>query len=163
MEWGQRFNTTYFTNQILNDLAANVKATYPFPDKKWHRLHPNNARPHTSQDSVEHIDRHRLVRVPHRPDSPDLAQVTVISLHLSRGGLQSAMGRRKKIFSEMSPSFWTSFQKKSSFEYFSIGWGDSNKLSAQGESVSKYQSFTFGFIRFLHHLRGNSQDLRDAR
>jgi hypothetical protein len=27
------------------------------------------------------------------------------------------------------------------------------------EKISKYQSFTFGFIRFLHRLRGDYKDL----
>jgi histone-lysine N-methyltransferase SETMAR len=73
IERGQRFNTTYFINEIINDLVANLKATDTFPKKKWYRLHLDDARPHTSQDSVESIDRHRLVSVPHPPYSSDLA------------------------------------------------------------------------------------------
>jgi histone-lysine N-methyltransferase SETMAR len=73
MERGQRFNTTSFIKEIINDLVANLKATYPIPDTKWYRLRLDNDRPHTSQDSVKYIDRHTLVRVPHSPYSPDLA------------------------------------------------------------------------------------------
>jgi histone-lysine N-methyltransferase SETMAR len=73
MERVQRFNTTYCINEIIHDLVANLRPTDTFPDKKWYRLHLDNARPHISQDSAEYIERHRLVRVPHPPDSPNLA------------------------------------------------------------------------------------------
>jgi hypothetical protein len=47
MEQGRRFNPTYFINEIINDLVANLKATGKFPDKKWYRLQLDNAQPHT--------------------------------------------------------------------------------------------------------------------
>jgi hypothetical protein len=43
MEWDHRFNTTYFINEIMNDLVPNLKATGTFPDKKWDRLQPTTS------------------------------------------------------------------------------------------------------------------------
>jgi hypothetical protein len=73
MERCHQFNITYFVNEIIDDLVANLKATGTFPDKKWHCLHLNDARPHMSQVSVDCIDRHIFVRVSHPPSSPSLA------------------------------------------------------------------------------------------
>jgi hypothetical protein len=109
MERGQRFNTTDFINEIINDLVANLKAMDTFPDKKWYRLDLDNARPHTSQDSVEYIDRHRLVRVPHPPSSPDLAPSDFYLFGYLKGRLAKCHGTTKE------------HRRRSELEYFWIG------------------------------------------
>jgi histone-lysine N-methyltransferase SETMAR len=73
MERCERFNTRYFINENINELAVNLKRRGEFPDKRWYRLHLNNARPRNSHDSVDYIDRQQFVRLPHPPYSPDFA------------------------------------------------------------------------------------------
>jgi hypothetical protein len=73
MERGERFNTTCFINEIINELVPNLKRRGGFPDKRWYRLHLDNARPHNSRDSVDYIDRQNVVRLSHPLHSPDLA------------------------------------------------------------------------------------------
>jgi hypothetical protein len=96
MEQGHQFNTTSFINEIINDLVADLRATHTFPDKKWYRLHLDNARPHNSQDLVEYIDRHRLVRVPHPPHSPDLAPSDFYLFGYLKGRLAKCHGTTKE-------------------------------------------------------------------
>jgi hypothetical protein len=68
----RRFNTMYFVNEIIHGSVTNLKATGRFPDMKWYRSHPDNAQPHPSHESVEYINRHNFVRLPHLPYSRDL-------------------------------------------------------------------------------------------
>jgi hypothetical protein len=48
IERGQRFNIMYFIDEIISELIRNIKRTWKFLDKRWYRLHLDNARPHTS-------------------------------------------------------------------------------------------------------------------
>jgi hypothetical protein len=66
--------------------------------------------------SLDYIDRHKFVRVPHAPHSPDLASSGFYLFGSLTGGLRNVIERRKKSFSEISPKFWTQFQKKNSFK-----------------------------------------------
>jgi len=70
---GDRFNTTYFINEIINALVETLKERGEWKERKWYRLHLDNARPHNSKDSERYIDRHFFHRLPHPPYSPDLA------------------------------------------------------------------------------------------
>jgi AraC-like DNA-binding protein len=47
MERGQSSNTTYVIDEIVSELVRNIKRTWTFPDKRWYRLHLDNARPTT--------------------------------------------------------------------------------------------------------------------
>jgi hypothetical protein len=73
MELGHRFKIAYFVNEIINNLIANLKITGKFPDKRSYCLNLDNARYHIAQASIDYIDPHKFVRVPHLPYSPDLA------------------------------------------------------------------------------------------
>jgi hypothetical protein len=99
MELDHRFNTRYFINEIINDLVANLKATGTFPDEKWYRLHLDNARPHTSQTSVDYIDRHKLVRIPYHLYSPNLTPSDFYPFECRKGRLAKCYGTTKEEFS----------------------------------------------------------------
>ena len=92
---GHRFNTMSSINEIIHELVANLKATAKFPDKKWRRLHLDNARPHTSQASVDYIDRHKFVRVSHPPYPPDLAPSDFYRFGCLNGKLAKCHGTTK--------------------------------------------------------------------
>jgi hypothetical protein len=63
MKRSRCFDTAYFINVIIDESVTNMKTTVKFPDKKWRRLHPDNAQPHSSDDSVDHMDEHKFVRL----------------------------------------------------------------------------------------------------
>jgi histone-lysine N-methyltransferase SETMAR len=69
----QYFNTTYLIDEIISESMRNIKRMWNFPDKRWYRLHLNNARSYNSRSSVEYIDRNKFIRLPHPPYSSDLA------------------------------------------------------------------------------------------
>jgi hypothetical protein len=73
VERGERFNTTWFLNEIISELVASLKRRGEVSDRGWYRLHLDNARSHNSRDSVDYIDQQKFVRLPHPPYSPDLA------------------------------------------------------------------------------------------
>jgi hypothetical protein len=64
MEQGHFFNTIYFINKIIRELATNLKSMGKFPDKKWCRLHLDDDGLHNSQDSVDHLDEQKFARLP---------------------------------------------------------------------------------------------------
>jgi hypothetical protein len=155
MERGQRFSTTYLINEIINHLVANLKATGTFPDKKRYRLHLDNVRLHNSQASVNYIDRHKLVTVSHPPYSQDLVPSNFYLFGYRKGRLAKSHGTTKeKLFRNV-----TEILDSISEEEFVRVFLDWMRRLEQVEKISKYQSFTFGFIRFLHRLRGDYKDL----
>jgi len=70
---GEKFNTTYFINDVIAEMFEVLRKQGRLKDKPWLRLHMDNARPHNSKDSTDFIERHKFVRMPHPPYSPDLA------------------------------------------------------------------------------------------
>jgi hypothetical protein len=64
MERRHRLNPMYFISEIINELITNPKAMETFPNTKWHWLRLDNARIHTSHESVDYIERHKFIRPP---------------------------------------------------------------------------------------------------
>jgi hypothetical protein len=72
MEQDYNFNLTYFINEIVNEWVINLKTTGNFTSRKWYRFRLDSARLTISQNSVDFIDQHKFIRLPHPPESPNL-------------------------------------------------------------------------------------------
>jgi hypothetical protein len=92
----QHSNQMYFIDEIIGELVPNIKRTWHFPDKRWYRLHLDNARPHNSRSSVEYIDRNKFARLPHPPYSPDLAPSGFHLFGTLKGRLADCHGTTKE-------------------------------------------------------------------
>jgi hypothetical protein len=98
MEQGHRFNTVYFINKNIHEFLTNLKAIGKFPAKIWHCLLLNNARLHTSQNSDRDMNRHKFIRFPHPPCSPDLAPIDFSLFGILNGRLVKCHETTKKHF-----------------------------------------------------------------
>jgi hypothetical protein len=116
MEQDYNFNITYFINEIVNEWVINLKTTGNFTSRKWYRFRLNSSRLTISQKSVDSIDQHKFMRLPHPPESPDLTPSDF--LEFSRGDLRNVTERWKRSFSEMLPKIQFQFQAKSLFKDF---------------------------------------------
>jgi hypothetical protein len=67
-----KFNADYYIFHMLDPLAEWQRCQVAGSDRRLH-VHANNARPHTAKKVTEFLAGNGMKRVPHLPDSPDLA------------------------------------------------------------------------------------------
>lgn len=73
LEPGQSFNSTYFMDEILDELLNYKYAANSKMHKKKFYIHIDNARPHKSSSVMKFCEENNLCILPHPPYSPDLA------------------------------------------------------------------------------------------
>jgi hypothetical protein len=96
MEQDHGSNTTYYIYVMITELVTNLTGMENFPNKKWDRVHLDNGRFHTSQESVDYIDEHKFVRLPHPPYSLDLAPSDFNLFGTLKGRLVKGHGTAKE-------------------------------------------------------------------
>lgn len=70
---GQKFNSEYFINNILEELQTEVYPDGRRKHSKKYSIHMDNAKPHTSVQTKSWISKSEFVQIEHPPYSPDIA------------------------------------------------------------------------------------------
>ena len=99
---GEKFNFLYFMNNILENLS---ELGGGFPDRNGKKLnvHVDNARPHTSKNTIRYMEAHGMKKVPHPAYSPDLAPCDFFLFgHVKKLLQGQSFQTRDELFSEIT-------------------------------------------------------------
>ena len=132
---GDKFNSLYFTNNILENLTT-FGCGFPATNGKRLNVHVDNARPHTSKNTIRYMETHGMKKVPHPAFSPDLAPCDFYLFGYVKKLLEGkSFDTRDEIFSEVSKILYGISQEELKFAFFNWKERLQNVIQMGGEYI----------------------------